>query len=97
LGDLDPHTPLASPVYADLQGLPPLLIHAGAREILRDDSTRLAERARLAGVRVDARIWDVVPHVWQLAHGFVPEARKSLQLAAKFLLQAVGEAVPAAS
>jgi acetyl esterase/lipase len=84
LGGADARTPGISPLYADLRGLPPLLIHAGDREILRDDSTRLAEKAREAGVAVEARIWPVVPHVWQLA-AFVPEARESLRRAAEFL------------
>jgi acetyl esterase/lipase len=90
LADTDAKNPLASPVYANLHGLPPLLLHVGARELLRDDSTRVAEAARRAGVRVELRVWDVVPHVWQLAHGFVPEARKSLKIAASFLKQAAG-------
>jgi acetyl esterase/lipase len=84
LGATDACAPLASPLYADLAGLPPLLIHAGAREILRDDSTRLAERAMAAGVTVDLQVWPVVPHVWQLVQ-FVPEARQSLDSAAAFL------------
>lgn len=75
---------LASPLYASMTGLPPLLIHVGDREILRDDSTRLADRARAAGVDVVLRIWPVVPHVWQFAQ-FVPESRESLQAAASFL------------
>ena len=83
-GDTPATHPLVSPLYADLSGLPPLLIHVGDREILRDDSVRIAERARKAGVTTDLRIWPVVPHVWQLAQ-FVPEARESLQLASKFL------------
>ncbi len=85
LGDTDPRNPLASPLYADLTGLPPVLIHVGADEILRDDSTRLAERARAAGVRVDLKIWPVVPHAWQLAPHRVPEARQSLRESAAFL------------
>lgn len=84
LGAADARTPLASPLFADLHGLPPLLIHAGDREILRDDSTRLTKKARAAGVCVEERIWPVVPHVWQLA-SFVPEARESLKRAAEFL------------
>ncbi len=84
LGGRPANDPIASPLYADLHGLPPLLVHAGDREILRDDSTRLAERARAAGVTVDLRIWPVVPHVWQLAP-FVPEARESVDLASAFL------------
>lgn len=85
LGDTDPRNPLASPLYADLAGLPPLLIHVGADEVLRDDSTRLAERARAAGVSVELKIWPVVPHAWQLAPHLIPEARQSLRESAEFL------------
>jgi len=85
LGGADAKAPLASPLYADYDGLPPLLIHVGDREALRDDSTRVADRARAAGVPVDLRIWKIVPHVWQLAR-FVPESRESMRLAASFLL-----------
>jgi monoterpene epsilon-lactone hydrolase len=81
----DPRDPLASPIYGDLRGLPPLLIHVGSAETLLDDSTRLAERARAAGVPVEITIWPVVPHVWQLFRRFVPEGRQSLDQAAAFL------------
>jgi len=89
LGTADPRHPLASPLYGDLRGLPPLLIHAGANEILLDDSTRLAERARAAGVPVALRVFPVVPHAWQLAHRLIPEARESLAEASGFLQAAV--------
>ena len=92
LGDADPRAPLASPLYGDLAGLPPLLLHAGEREALRDDSVRLAERARAAGVEVESRIWPVVPHAWQFAHAFVPEARRSLESARAFLHRAASGA-----
>jgi monoterpene epsilon-lactone hydrolase len=92
LGDTDPRNPLASPLYADLRGLPPLLIHVGADEVLRDDSTRLAERARAAGVPVDLKIWPVVPHAWQLVPHLVPEARQSLRESAAFLRAQVAPA-----
>jgi acetyl esterase/lipase len=85
LGDADPRNPLASPLYADFTGLPPLLVHVGADEVLRDDSTRLAERARAAGVRVELKVWPVVPHAWQLAPQKIPEARQSLRESAAFL------------
>ena len=84
LGGTDPRNPLASPLYADLSGLPPLLIHVGADEVLRGDSTRLAERARAAGVSVEQKIWPVVPHAWQLAPHLIPEARQSLRESADF-------------
>jgi len=81
----DPLDPLASPLYADLHGLPPLLIHVGADETLRDDSTQFAARAREAGVHVELTVWPAVPHVWQLFYPFVPEGRQSLDAAAAFL------------
>ena len=84
-GGGDPRDPFASPLYADLRGLPPLLIHVGADETLRDDSTALADRARAAGVPVELKLWPAVPHVWQLFHPFVPEGRRSLDEAAAFL------------
>jgi len=87
LNGADPRTPYASPLYGDFTGLPPLLLHVGERELLRDDSTRVAARAPQAQLRV----WPVVPHVWQLLHSFVPEGRESLTIAADFLRAAVEE------
>ncbi len=84
LGDTDPRNPLASPLYANLSGLPPLLIHVGEDEVLLDDFTRLVERARAAGVSVELKIWPVVPHAWQLAPHLIPEARQSLRESAAF-------------
>jgi acetyl esterase/lipase len=89
LGEMDPRNPLASPLYADLDGLPPFLIHVGEDEVLRDDSTRLAARARAAGVRVELKVWPVVPHAWQLAPHRIPEARESLHASAEFLQKLV--------
>ncbi|MHB1669738.1 alpha/beta hydrolase [Thiomonas sp.] len=85
LKDAPPETPLASPLYADLAGLPPMLIHVGEREVLRDDATRLAERLRVVGVAAGLKIWPVVPHAWQLFPAFLPEARQSLEQAARFI------------
>lgn len=85
LAGADPHHPLASPLYGDLAGLPPLLLHVGRREVLLDDSVRLAERARAAGVPVDFTVWPVVPHAWQIFGGAMPEARASLGQASDFL------------
>lgn len=89
LGGADARTPLASPLYGAFENLPPLLIHVGERELLRDDSVRLAEKAQASGVRVELRVWPVVPHVWQLMPRFVPEAQQSLSLTRSFLAQAV--------
>ncbi|MEJ1977272.1 MAG: alpha/beta hydrolase fold domain-containing protein [Acetobacteraceae bacterium] len=90
LGGADPANPLASPLYAALHGLPPTLVHTGSHEILLADSTRLVERARAAGSAMQLRTWRVVPHVWPL-FGFLPEARESLDEAARFLIAAIGE------
>jgi epsilon-lactone hydrolase len=85
----DPRNPLASPLYADFANFPPLLIHVGKDETLLDDSVRLAERARAAGVGVELKIWPVVPHAWQLGYPRLPEARRSIGEAAGFLKAAV--------
>jgi epsilon-lactone hydrolase len=74
LSGQDPCTPLASPLYADLRGLPPLLVHVGTAETLLDDATRLAERARAAGVAVDLEAWDDMIHVWHAFAPLLPEA-----------------------
>jgi acetyl esterase/lipase len=97
LGSTDPRDPIASPLYADLSGLPPLLIHVGGDEVLLDDSTRLGERARAAGVRVQLKIWPVVPHAWQLAPGKIPEARASLRESGEFLRAVIAERSTSAS
>ena len=86
LGTADPRNPLASPLYGDLTGLPPMLIHVGENEVLLDDSRRFAERARAAGVSVEVKIWPVVPHDWQLVPA-MPEAKRSMREAAGFLLE----------
>jgi acetyl esterase/lipase len=84
LNGADPKNPLISPLYGDLAGLPPLFIQVGESEVLRDDSIRLAERARAANVPVQLKIWHNVPHVWQLFQGFLPEARLALAEASAF-------------
>ena len=85
LGGADPADPRISPLFADLAGLPPLLFHVGEREVLRDDSVRMAEKVRAAGVTVSLTVFPVVAHVWQFAHSMLPEARRSLDAAAEFL------------
>ncbi|MCY4079854.1 MAG: alpha/beta hydrolase [Caldilineaceae bacterium] len=69
--------PLVSPLYGDLKGLPPLLIHAGNDEILRDDSTRLEARARSAGLEVTAKIWNGMWHAFHAFYPWVPEAKRA--------------------
>jgi monoterpene epsilon-lactone hydrolase len=95
VGRGNPGNPLVSPLFGDLKGLPPLLIHVGGSEVLLDDSTRFAQKAEQAGVKVELKVWEGVPHVWQMAHGFVPEARASMKIAAAFLSDAWAASVTA--
>ena len=74
----DPRNPLVSPVHGDLSGLPPLLIQVGERETVLDDSRRLAERAKEAGVDARLEIWDGMFHVFQLYAGELAEAREAI-------------------
>jgi monoterpene epsilon-lactone hydrolase len=78
LGGKDPKTPLASPLYADLKGLPPMLIQVGTSEVLLDDSSRLAERARKAGVDVVYEPWENMIHVWQIFVPMLDEAKQAV-------------------
>ena len=78
LAGADPRHTYASPLYADLHGLPPILIQVGDAEVILDDSTRFAARARLAGVDVTLEIWDEMPHVFQAFAGLLPEADQAV-------------------
>jgi acetyl esterase/lipase len=90
LGDTDPRTPLAAPLYADLSGLPPLLVQASRHECLRDDAVRIVERARAAGVACELELTDEVPHVWQIFAAILPEAREAIASAGAFLRPRLG-------
>jgi epsilon-lactone hydrolase len=79
IGDRDPKAPLASPLYAELRGLPPLLIHVGDHEVLLDDSIGVAERARAAGVDVTLEVWEEMWHVFHQTVPQVPEAREAIE------------------
>jgi epsilon-lactone hydrolase len=84
LGKTDPRTPLASPLFGDLRGLPPLLIHVGTEEVLLDDAVQLADRAKAAGVAATLEVWDRMIHVW---HWFLPmleEADTAIQGIGRF-------------
>jgi acetyl esterase/lipase len=85
LAGANPATPLASPIFADLSGLPPLLIQAGSDEILLDDAVRLAARAAACDVDVTLRIVAGVPHVFQAFSALLDEAGTALQQAGDFL------------
>ncbi|GBD27741.1 Monoterpene epsilon-lactone hydrolase [bacterium HR30] len=87
LGGKDPRTPLAAPLYADLRGLPPMLIQVGTVETLLDDSVRLAERARAAGVAVTLEPWENMIHVWQAFAAMLPEGQQAIERIGEFIRQ----------
>ncbi|GAA2808424.1 alpha/beta hydrolase [Kitasatospora paracochleata] len=90
LAGADPHQPMLSPaVLADPTGFPPMLLQAGTDEVLLDDSTRMAARARAGGVDVILDITADVPHVFQSFAGVLDEADQALDRAALFLTQHV--------
>ncbi len=84
-GQGDPYDPLVSPLYADLAGLPPLLIQVGDRETVLDDSVMLTDLARAAGVDVSLEVWDGMIHVFQMFGAELPEARQAIASIAGFL------------
>jgi monoterpene epsilon-lactone hydrolase len=85
LGSGNPRDPLASPLFADMHGLPPLLIQVGSDEVLLSDSTSFAEAARKAGVEVTLDVWPMMQHVWQFAASFMPEARQAIHKIGEFI------------
>jgi acetyl esterase/lipase len=85
LAGQDARHPYASPLYADLHGLPPVLIQVGDAEILRDDSVRFAAAAQAAGVDVTLEIWPEMPHVWHAFAGLLPEADEAIERIGRWL------------
>ncbi len=85
LGVGDPRNPLASPLHADLHGLPPLLIQCGSEETLLDDSVRLAGAAGAAGSAVTLEVYPDMIHVWPLFHQEVAAGRRALASAGRFI------------
>jgi epsilon-lactone hydrolase len=81
----DAALPLISPLFADLSGLPPLIIQAGTHEVLLDDALRLAQRAATADVAVTLDVTPGVPHVFQAYHQLLDEAAAALDRAGQFL------------
>ncbi len=90
-GDYPPDHPLLSPLFADLHALPPTLIHVGEREVLLDDSRRLAVKMQAAGVDVTLEIWPGMWHVFPIFAPFVPEAGQSIEKMGAFLRERIPE------
>jgi acetyl esterase/lipase len=89
IGQRDPKDPLLSPAYAALDGLPPLMVHVGSREILLDDARAIRRNAKRAGVRMLYHEWEDMPHVFPLFHRILPEGRKAIEQMADFVKDVV--------
>ncbi len=85
LGGADPRDPLASPLLAELHGLPPLLIQVGTAETLMDDSDRVAEKVKAAGGQVTLEHWDDMVHAWPLFAPVLPEGREAIEKIGAFV------------
>lgn len=90
VGDNDPRLALISPLYADLRGLPPLLIQAGDYDMLLNDATRLAELAKAAGVDVTLEVWDKMWHVFHHHAPKLPEAQRAIDEIGVFVKAKIG-------
>jgi monoterpene epsilon-lactone hydrolase len=85
LAGAEPNLPEVSPLFADLHGLPPLLIQAGTKEMLLDDSVRFADKAKNAGADVTLELYDGMFHCWQLFSSRLPQGKKALESAGRFI------------
>jgi len=94
LGLTPPTHPYASPLFADLSGLPPLYLQVGSSEILLDDSVRFHQRATAAGVESELSVWEGVPHGWQVLAWALPEGRAALEDAAGWIRVRLAEHGP---
>jgi acetyl esterase/lipase len=96
LGDQVPINPLASPLFGDLTGLPPMLIQVGEGEVLLDEAIAFADKASHAGVRVMRDVWPEMIHVWHRFAAQLDEARVAIEDAGHFLRRALDAASAAA-
>ncbi len=86
----DPRDPLAAPLHGDYAGIAPIYLQVGGDELLLDDSTRVAEKARAAGVDVQLDIFPGMQHVFQAGVGNLPEATEAIQRIADYLRPRLG-------
>jgi acetyl esterase/lipase len=85
IGSHDPSTPLISPHFGNMTGLPPLLVHCGGDEILLSDAERLADHAKQAGVDVSLNMWPHMWHVWHIFAPYLPEATQAIEDIGRFV------------
>ncbi len=88
--------PIASPLYGELAGLPPLLLQVGTSETLLDDSTRFAAKAKAAGVEVTLEEWEDMFHVWHFFAAMLPEGEQAIERIGEFVRQRTSRPVAAA-
>ncbi|MEL7012210.1 MAG: alpha/beta hydrolase [Pseudomonadota bacterium] len=86
LKSVSPEDPRVSPLFADFTGATPVWLTAGSTEILRDDTTRLAQKIQEQGVDTKVIIEDDLPHVWPIFHNVLPEARATLKTLSRWLV-----------
>jgi acetyl esterase/lipase len=91
LGSADSRDPLASPLFGDLSGLPPLLIQVGSDERLLDDARQYADRAESAGSRVQLEVWEGMHHVFQMDVAHLRASGVALDRAAAFIVEALSK------
>lgn len=90
VGAYDTRHPLISPLYAELHGLPPLLIQVGSDEIVLSDSTRLAERVKIAGGEATLEVWEGMWHVFHCLAPQLPEANRAIEKIGAFVRRQIG-------
>ncbi len=95
-GDKNQRHPLASPLYADLSGLPPLLIQVGTNEVLLDEGLEIARRAEQAGCDVTLQQWDDMTHVWHWYASIFPEAQQAIEAVGNWVRDRLNHSHPAA-
>lgn len=89
LGGADAKTPLASPLFADLKGLPPMLIQVGSEEALHSDAVALAGKLDAAGIEVSFESWGGMVHVWHIFHPILAEGRDAIARMGAYLKQRI--------
>ncbi len=90
IGDNDPMLPVLSPLFGDLQGLPPILIHASDYDVFLSDAVRLAEKASESGIEVNLKIWDRMWHIFHMNANLLPEAKTALEEIFTYIKNKIG-------
>ncbi|AJG23863.1 6-hexanolactone hydrolase [Cupriavidus basilensis] len=85
-GNHDLKDPRISPMFADMRGFPPLLIHVGSDEVLLDDALEIDRKVRAAGGKSYLEVWPEMLHVWHIQTASLPQAHDALQRAGEFLI-----------